>query len=231
MKKTFRCTKRYRVFLYCLLFVLNSCGLPSRFMTVPTPEPSGFLGDYSDLQASESRNGVSVYMNPQRKLNVYRVVLVEPVETLLAPTVEPHTVDRQALSKLASLQEKEIRQIMESTPYPVVDVPAFGVLRIRAAITNLKPESVPKDGSLATELDLERASFEAELVDALSGERMIAFIGPFSAEQYRKSLGEENFNATHDALQTWAVDLRDVLHQARGFMPNTAFRSIRRTVQ
>lgn len=234
MKKTFRSAERFlvrRVLLCGLLLMLNSCFLAKRFMTAPAPVPSGFLGDYSDLQPSENQSGVSLYMNPQRKLNVYRVVLVDPVETLLAPTVPPNSVDRQALAKLASMQQKEIRQVMESTPYPVVDTPAFGVLRIRAAITHLSPESTPKDGALATELDLQQATFEAELVDALSGERMIAFMGPFSGEQYRQSLGQENFNETHDALRTWAIDLRDVLHQARGFMPNTAFRTIRRTVQ
>ena len=168
-----------------------------------------------------------VYRNPNKNLRMYKMIMLEPVEVRTHRGAGNARVSEQDRRQLSDYFHEEITAAL-SDSFPKVNQPGPGVMRVRAAITNVTPSKplanvVPVPGQ--PNFGLGGASIEAELVDAQSGERIAAFMGSGHGKRYRKLRNTGKWGPTKDQLRDWALLLRDTLDEARGLHGDKTFRT------
>jgi hypothetical protein len=151
--------------------------------------PSGFFSNYAQLNAGYgTADAVSSYVKPGVDLKKYDSVIIDPVSTVVAdPEVSP-AVSAQLASYLAgSLSDSAV------TSLRVVSVPGPTTMRIRTNLTDViegKESGRPVKtihtapvatltgnlGSAALANFISNVSFEGEVVDSLTGERLLALM-------------------------------------------------------
>ena len=139
---------------------------------------SGFLGDYSKLKKSRKLEGAMSYESPSKSLKEYDKFIIDPVVVHFAPNAKGIGVDPFKVQQVAAYFHRELWQAL-SIRYQVVNTPGPGVLRLRAAITDIKT-TVPlmniHPGTKLLGLGLGGASMEGEAVDSQTGERVLAVV-------------------------------------------------------
>jgi hypothetical protein len=172
------------------LLVLSLAGCAATRGRRGTPEPSGFLGDYSELAPREGYDAQEVYIRPGVDWSSYSAVQIESVTLWMNEGGGPkNEKDRQMLADLLykALSEKL------GAKFALADRPGPGVVRIRAALTQAKGARVPMRtistfvpqmlvvstavGLAAdTAVTVGSATVEAELEDSISGQRLAAAV-------------------------------------------------------
>lgn len=211
-----------------IFFVLSVC-VPLVFFacsSTPPPKFSGFLDDYSMLRPSQRLDDALVWKNKAKRLSIYKMITIEPVQVFMSDE-DLNRTGPQKPEELARYFEDEIKMAMEDS-YPIVDYPGYGILRVRAAITNVHRGNplinlTPALSYLG--FGLGGAAVEVELVDTQSGERVVAFVDSQKGRAYRKSAGATPYGDARDVLRSWAMLLRDGLDEARGLHTSSEFRS------
>ena len=189
--------------------VLSGCG-PKK------PEYSGFLSDYSKLEA---QSDVSYrYIAPGNPLDGYSKFIIDPVE------IHFHSGSKTE-GKLKEQDLKDIKNYMHSAlvkaigdGYDVVYRGGPGVARVRVAITDLKKSKIIQNilpiGKVAG-TGIGGASLEAELVDTQTGEQ----IGSLVESQLGKRLSLGGYSTWGDAkvvMDGWAARFRKRIDEAHG---------------
>jgi hypothetical protein len=161
---------------------ISSCSLGGK-------SPSGFLTNYAQLNAGYgTADSVSSYVKPAADLKKYDSVIVDPVTTVIAaPEISP-AVSAQLASYLASsLNDSSASRLK------IVSTPGPTTLRIRANLTDViegkKPGEPVKTihlapratltgtlGTAAVAAFISDVSFEGEVLDSVTGERLVALI-------------------------------------------------------
>lgn len=109
------------------------------------------------------------------------------------------------------------------TAYPVVYQPGVGVLRIRAAITDIIPANpllnIVTTAAVFIPLDMGGAAMEAEFLDSVSNERLAAIVdrkqgSPLSPLDIIG--GFTKWGHAKGAFDKWAKELREALDEAHG---------------
>jgi hypothetical protein len=154
------------------------------------PEQSGFLGDYSQLAPREGYEAQEVYVDPDVDWSAYHAIQLDSVTLWMDPDAEKLAEqDRQMLTDLLykALHEKLGEQ------FQLVDQPAPGVIRLRAALTQAKGANVPMRTistllpqalilgtavglSADTARTVGTATVEVEVLDAISVRRLAAVV-------------------------------------------------------
>lgn len=151
--------------------------------------PSGFLANYSQLDAGYgTADAVSAYVKPGVDLKKYDSVLIDPVTTVVAtPGISPQVTDQLAAYLSGSLRS-ELTGKMK-----LVGAPGPATLRVRMALTDVlenQREGTPVTtvhsnpratlagtlGTTAVAAFITRVSFEGEILDSVTGERLCALI-------------------------------------------------------
>jgi hypothetical protein len=185
--------------------------------------PSGFLGDYSVLRPGQAGEAYLLYINPKADFRAYDKVLLDPV-VLWAPS-------QSRLARLSPEETEKLKSHLQtylrtqlSQSFTIVEQPGPGVMRIRTAITEAHPSHPVMDmvtnvlpigwvmtGAqrllLGTHAFVGKASLEAEAVDAVTGERLLAAVDRRAG---RKILGGK-FSSWDDVLsaqETWAERIK-----------------------
>ncbi len=139
---------------------------------------SGFLGDYSKLKRSRELKGAMSYENPSKSLKEYDKFMIDRVVVHFAPNAKGIGVDPIKVQQVADYFHRELWQAL-SIRYQVVNTPGPGVLRLRAAITDIKT-TVPimniHPGTKLLGFGLGGASMEGEAIDSQTGERVLAVV-------------------------------------------------------
>jgi len=190
---------------------------------------SGFLGDYSKLAPDPAYRVAEAYRNPGADMSLYTKVIVDPVEIWYDPDAPYKGIQPDELQALA----KEFRDALVNAlagGYPIVDAPGPGVMRIRAAITEIAPSKpgldaltrVPGVGALSAatravsgaRVAVGEASMEAEIADAESGVRLAAIV---DTREGRSRIGRPlgRFADAQQAFDYWAKTLREQLDRGR----------------
>jgi hypothetical protein len=152
---------------------------------------SGFLGDYSMLAPGKEGEAQLVYANPNADFSRYRAVMIDSV-TLWRGKTDSHLskLSREDQQMLADRLYKALHTAL-AKEWAIVENPAPGVLRVRAALTDAKGSNVPLDvvttvipqvrllataGGLGadTAVTVGKVTAEAEVTDSLTGERLLA---------------------------------------------------------
>jgi Protein of unknown function (DUF3313) len=199
-------------------------------------EVSGFLGDYSGLVANPRNGDLLLYQKHMSVLTNYDKFILDRVTIYLLPEAQDRGIDPDDLERLAwSFHDAIAHEIRRGGRYRIVRKPGPGVLRLRAAITNVEPISgsktaAPDSGAAAgsavaapgantafPRLLVGKVSIEGEMLDSVSGERMAAFMTSqggrrwFSGFEAYKKWGD-----IESAFRSWAREFRERIDEAHG---------------
>jgi hypothetical protein len=172
-----------------------------------TPEPSGFLGDYSMLAPREGYDAQEVYVRSGVDWSRYAAVHIESVTLWMEK--EDGGGNPKERQMLADLLYKALAEQI-GREFALADGPGPDVLQLRAALTQAKGAKValrtistfvPQALVLSTVTGLSAdaavtvgsAAVEAELVDTISGRRLAAVVDsragtktPFTTRTFTK---------------------------------------------
>lgn len=193
-----------------------------------TVEKSGFLGDYSQLRPGGDDRAALVYVKPGTNFKPYNKLMFDRVVVLLSDTADYRVIDPTTLKELTDYYQNAIFEAVKDG-YEIVGQPDHGVLRVRVAITDIKPSkplantlsSVTPPGLILSgitkvasdeNLGTGEAGTEFELLDAMTGERLAAAV---DRRQGGKGAFRGKWDDTKDAFDFWAQRFRQRLDEAR----------------
>ena len=195
------------------LTVAAGCG------TTPTAH-SGFLGNYSQLQPDPEDKDRLIYRASGSKVKQYNKFIVDRVVVHFAPNAKGTTINTANVNTLSNhLHNEVVKALSASGRYRVVNSPGREVLRVRIAITDIEKSNVGMNALPQTKLmgvGLGGASFEGEIVDSVSGDRIAATVD--SQKGSRASMaGLTTFGDAEAVMTKWAERLVKKLDDAHGY--------------
>lgn len=224
---------RFRAFpsarlLACLCLALALCaGLAACAAKEPRRAgQSGFLGDYSQLVPGEPGKASMIYRKPGLDTRKYRDIVIDPVRVVLKPDAD-REVDPASLNSLATLYRE--RLVDEIAPvYPLARVVSPQTLRLRVAITDVAPVkpvrnvmSIMPVGFIVSQAtyastgeypDVGQSETELELLDAVTGERLVAAV---DRRVGTKMPLRAPLDDAKDAIEAWAGRIAAELAKVR----------------
>lgn len=192
-------------------------------------ERAGFLGDYSLLKDGGSNRAALVYRNPDANFKSYDKIMFDRVVIFFAADADHKEIDPAILKELTDYYQNALLNAVKND-YKIVDQPDVGVLRVRVAITDVKP-SKPVANTLSTllpvgwaiagatkvssgdNLGTGEASTEIDVLDSLSSVRLAAGV---DRRQGGKAAFEGKWADTKEAFDYWATRFGQHLAELRG---------------
>ena len=169
--------------------------LPLGCAAANRPAFTGFLNDYSDLKPYAPRPGAFEYWAPDVERTEYTSFLLDAIEVHFAPDNDAVAPAAGRVTAFIRFVEDELKTAI-SRHRPIAHQPAADVARLRLQISNTRLLKQLPPAPSYTHLPRYRlgsANIEAELVDSVSGETIVAWVGP------RRSAGEaESFSRPDD---------------------------------
>lgn len=202
------------------LFATAGAALALSSCSTGGKSPSGFLSNFSQLDAGYgTADSVSSYVKPGVDFKKYDSVIISPVTTVIAAPGVSTAVTDQLAAYLADSLHKQL-----SPNLKIVSVPGPTTLRVRTGLTDViegqkagKPVTTvhadPKItlsgnlGSPAVAALVSSASFEGELVDSVSGERLVALVDHRLGKK-REATPETSWASVRSAINTGVEKLR-----------------------
>ena len=207
-----------------LLLGLAGCST-TRQQTKGTPEASGFLGDYSQMQAGMADRANLYYEKPNVNWAKYTKIWIQPIELWKSddpdsPIRELSPENQQTLIDL--LNTALVNSL--STNFTMVDNGGADVLIIHAAITDakkskpaiglvssvylpLKLVSLGKQTLAGTAIGVGSITIEGELLDGQTHERLIAVVDSRSGTAAIRSKFSGTWGDVDKSFEWWASRL------------------------
>lgn len=196
-------------------------------------EPSGFLGDYEQLEEGGKGQAQLRYVNPSADFRKYDKLMLDSISILAAEGSSLSRMEEdKAMAVAAYLRDALVGELGQD--YAIVDAPGPGTMRLRVALTEARGSKVvldtvttviPQARILTTGVQLAvdnsvttgKARAECELLDSETGERLMAAVDErYGTKALAGSLSR--WSDVHDAFRLWAERLRVRLAEARGEM-------------
>ena len=192
-------------------------------------QKTGFLSDYSQLKPGTDDQAALVYIKPGVDLKPYNKLMFERFVVLLSDSAQYREIDPAMLKEMTDYYQNAVFAAFKDG-YEIVDQPGPGVLRVRIAITELKPSS-PVSNTLSSiipvgivvagatkavsgdNLGTGEAATEMEALDSMTGERLAAVV---DKRQGGKMAFRGQWTDTKDAFDYWAKRFRTRLDEMRG---------------
>lgn len=190
--------------------------------------PSGFLGNYKQLDAGYgTADAVSSYVKPGVDLKKYDSVLIDPVTTVVGtPGISPAVNEQLAAYLGGSLHSQAVGKLK------AVAVPGPTTIRVRVALTdvvegrnvgspvttvhaNPKATLTGNLGSAEVASFVSNVSFEGEIQDSLTGERLCALCDHRLGSK-REATASTSWAAVRSATSQGAGRLWQRFSTARG---------------
>jgi hypothetical protein len=236
----FRRFKILTAVLVCGLLLGAAGCSTNRQQTKGTPENSGFLGDYSQMQAGLADRANLYYEAPNVNWAKYTKIWVKPVELWNSgdpdsPMGKLSTDDQQ---KLIDLFNTALVNAL-STNYTMVDQGGPDVLIVHAAITEakkskpvaglvssvylpLKVISLGKQALMGSAIGVGSVTIEGELLDGDTNERLVAVVDSRSGTTAIRSKFDGTWGDVSTSFDWWAARLDQRLTEMRsGTTPTT----------
>ena len=194
---------------YALLSLLGFVWLTG---CATTPEPTGFISDYSRLEKSGS--SAMRFMSPN--LRDYDGFIVDPVQ--IRTRRNPPVLKPEERAEVAQYMQSSLEDLLRDRDYSLTNRSGVGIGRIRVAITdatkskwwlNLHP------GSKLTGAGTGGAAMEGEIIDSITGEQLAAVIQAGRGNQFEL----DTFSAlddVRDVIDKWAKAAGQRLDELRG---------------
>lgn len=193
---------------------LVGCALLAGCASTISPPPSGFLGNYDELQTRPTDPGLLWWERDGFNWHDYRGVILDPLSVYYHPSAHGSEIRPEELQELTdAFREAVIRQLGED--FPVVDQAAPDILRVRCAITDVIPvrPAVNVVSSLVAfvAVDVGGAAIEVEFLDSVTGERLAAGVDQKLGKSIDGLSGFTRFGQAEKAFDEWAEELRIAL--------------------
>ena len=176
-----------------------------------TPEPTGFLSDYSRLEKTgQARMG---YVSPQ--LADYDAFMIDPIEYRINRD-KPVLTDEQK-AEIANYFRTTFEQTLREKNYKIVTTSGPRVARLRAAFTDIQKSKWYLNLYYGTKLagaGTGGASIEAEVIDSVTGKQLGGVIAAGKGNQFEL----DHFKAlddVEDVIDKWAKILANRLDELR----------------
>jgi len=192
---------------------------------------AGFLSDYSKLKPAPDGSEAMVWYNHGIDFKTYDRILLERLNFFYKDDAEYKGIDPTDLKALADYFHNTFLK-NSGNIYPLVDEPGPGVLRIRAAITDIVPNkpsvsvvtlvvpyltvadvgtSTAAKGGVGSNFYVGSTTIEVEFLDGATNEQVAAYVDRYYPKKYDVNLKKGPVNAvTHGfgqyfkAYSTWA---------------------------
>jgi len=209
------------------MMTLSGCATTEQARSV---EPSGFLGDYSQLKPGEKNEALLYWIDPAVDFKTYGKIVIDPV-----------TIWRSENSNIGDLPPEEQKNLQHylyqavkealAKDYTIVETPETGTMRIRLALTEAAGSTVAGDIittylppailinavkrlSTGTSAFVGKAAVELEIVDIVTNKRLAAAVDKRSGgKNYEGSLS--TWADVEQACDYWAERLRLRLEELR----------------
>jgi hypothetical protein len=221
--------KKITILLIALIFLANCASTGGKKTVEATQAKKGFLNGYYEKMEPGPEGGVKMrWIKPGVDFSRYNKVMLESIIFFFADDSEYKGIDAYEMKELADKCNRQAFDVLNAT-YPVVAEPGPDVIRIRAAITDLK-QSRPARSAMSTVLPIGLAisvvkkgaggswtgagetSAEFMVIDSMTND-VIAV-----AQDERKGGFGERFTkwgSTEQAFKFWAERMKFFLDQAR----------------
>jgi len=177
------------------------------------PVTSGFLENYSSFKESEDYKGIWIYKHPTRGFAEFDAFIIDPISVYLRPKSFMDKIDLKEIGikadKLQELTEYFQRQIikqLKNKKFKIVNEPGERVARIKIAITDVDA-NIPALNVYGyqkyTGIGMGSAAMEAEAIDSMTEERIVAII------DYRKGSKIPKFNRDGKSMSEKAHESYD----------------------
>jgi len=186
---------------------------------------TGFLQDYSKLTDTDPMQAVDwVYIKEDTDWNSYNKLLIDDVVFFLAQDAEYKGMEAKEMATLAEAFHRAfIINLAGAVEFTETIGP--GVMRIRLAITNLKPSnsftgtvttvvpvglalSVVKNAATGSHIGVGSVAVEAELLDSQSGDILAAMIDEKMGEKFKISKSATKWGHVIDLFNKWGQTFR-----------------------
>jgi hypothetical protein len=224
-----------------LLLGATGCST-TRQQTKGTIEPSGFLGDYSQLQAGLKGRANLYYEAPNVNWAKYNKIWLKPIELWNSgdPDSPMGKISSENQQSLIDLLHTALYDVLSTNAnYTLVDHGGPDVLVIHAAITDAK-KSKPVAGAISaiylplkvvglakqsiagTGIGVGSVTVEAEFLDGATNERLIAVVDSRSGTEAIRSKFTGYWGDVEKSFTWWAERLTQRLAELRsGETPKT----------
>lgn len=193
---------------------------------------SGFLQNYSELKKGPEGGVQLRYVKTGTEFGKYKKIMLDSVVFFLADDAEYKGISAEDMKELSDTFNKAAVDALGKA-YPLVGEPGPDVMRVRVAVTKLKP-SKPGSAAMTTVMPVGLAlsflkkgatgefagvgstGIEAELLDSLTNERIGA------AVDYKpggKMSGFAKWSASKEAFEFWSGRLKTFLDEVHKVTP------------
>ncbi len=176
------------------------------------PGPTGFLGtehSYQQLQA-DPRTGLKKFEASPGILRHYQSFAIGDVQVIFTARDAELGVSQREINEMArTFRERLIRALGNS--YAVLDSPARGKAIIRVALVDVTPNRLLGSltpGILMPKVGAGGAAMEAEIIDSVSGRRLVAVMDQRMREPTGYFQGWKKWSSTEEAFDGWANILK-----------------------
>lgn len=217
-----------RAFLIIIVGIV-SCMLTVAVGFAAEKKYSGFLQNYEDLKPGPKGGVQERYLKEGVDFKQYKKIMLDSVVFFLADDAEYKGINAEDMKELSDTFNKSVVDAL-AKDYPLVAEAGPDVMRVRVAITSLKP-SKPASAAVTTVLPVGLAlSFvkkgvtgeytgvgstgvEVEFLDSLTNERIAAAV---DEKPGGKLSGFAKWSASKEAFEFWAGRLKTFLDETHG---------------
>ncbi len=179
---------------------------------------TGFLKDYSKMEAHPDVDGRFRYINPGIDASKYSKFIVDPVAINLSKEGKEEGIDPEDLQRLAKYFHQKITEELQKG-YQVVQNSGAGVARVRTSISEVdktNPALNIHPGTKITGAGLGGAGAEMEVVDSVSGQTIAAAIDNQKGSRLSIGAGLTWFGNAEEVMENWAEDLKKWIDEVHG---------------
>lgn len=182
---------------------------------VRKPDQTGFISDYSRLE--QVADDTLLYVDDT--LGDYDSFIIDPATLLFERDEENATFTNEELTELLEhFADRVESELTRDEGYAIVSEPGSNVARIRLGITDVDKTIGALNISLVTKVTgagIGGASTESEIVDAVTGEQIAAFVRWGGGSRVLRA-GITKTGDAKLAINRWARGVRTMVDEAHG---------------
>ena len=199
------------------------------------PQNVVFLGSGIELQSVPGSSSMLAWSSRPGVLGEYHAFLFEPVVVSLGKAAADNQASAEELKDLSEHLRAAFTAELTRGGYTIVEVPGDGVLRVRAALTELMPVDPAKNiaakavgalmgaGLFLPTVDIGHAAIEVDMRDCMTGARVAAFADRKAGRAYFNGLRPyRRWGDVESAFSAWASEFRIRLDQIHGVQEHGA---------
>jgi len=185
-----------------------------------------FLGSGIELQSMPGSPSMRAWSSRPGILADYHAFLFEPVVVMLGKAEPGKQVSEDEMKSLSAHLRDAFTAELARGGYSIVEAPATGVLRVRAALTELVPVDPSKNaaakvvgavlpgGLFLPTVDIGQAAIEVDMRDSMTNARVAAFADRKAGRAYFNGLSPyRRWGDVESAFAAWAREFRVRLDQ------------------